>query len=378
MSMNTPLRRKAGFSNIIAMLIGSVLVFTIVLPLNIYLQDLRTLYDRAFEERTVFDDIRLREDIDLDVYEVFNQSASNYRNIILRIYNPSDVAVTIQRIIIVAVSPSGQPTIVPVNAANSNPAVPIVVMPRSSPLEIDSRFAAQAGVTYFAKVATARGNIFLPAQSALVGGQGVSSTQSQTYAYALAITISEMKPGKTYTFSLLGNVPYSPYTLVWKATAFNRDQSLAFGVNPGEYVLSLATTDWSKVINIKVPDTLGVVFQVNDSVPADAFKTELEAPKKVKKNNVFDVDVTVENNLGFSLSNTVVTLTLSSCSGWSILDEGSTSSKNVGTLDDGARMTTIWQIEPGNADCTLTVSATGSAGSSTYVSTTDSETVSPK
>lgn len=376
--MSTPRRPEAGFSNIIATLIGSVLVFTIVLPLNIYLQDLRTLYDRAVEERTVFDDIRLREDMDLDAYEIFNQAASNYRHIMLRVYNPSDIALTIQRIMIVAVSPSGQPTIVPVNGPNSNPALPILVMPRGPTLEIDSGFVAQAGVTYYMKVATARGNMFLPAQTALVGGQGVSNSQSQTYAYALAITISGMKPGKAYTFSILGNVPYSPYTLVWKATAFNKDQSLAFGVNPGEYVLSLNTTDWSKVLTIKVPETLGVVFQVDDNAPAGAFKTQLDAPKKVKKNNVFEVDVTVTNELGFSLSNVVVTLSLDSCSGWTITDDGATSSKNIGTLDDGDSLKVTWQIEPGNADCTVSSSATGTSGSSTYASTNDSETVSPK
>lgn len=302
---------RAGFSNIIAMLIGSVLVFTIVFPLNIYLQDLRTLYDRAVEERTVFDDIRVRETIDLDVYEIFNQSAPNYRHMMLRVYNPGDIALTIQRIIIVETSASGPPTIIPVNSPNSHPPLPIIIMPRGPTLEIDSGFAAQAGVAYFAKIASARGNILLPAQTALIGGQGVSSDQSQTYSYALAVTISGMKPGKTYNFTLLGNVAYSPYTLTWKATATNKDQSLAFGVNPGEYVLSLTINDWSKTITIKAPETLGVVIQVDDNAPVDAFKTELNAPKIIKLNNVFDVSVTVKNNLGLSLSNVFATLSMS-------------------------------------------------------------------
>lgn len=253
---------KAGFSNIIGLLVAVAIIFTILLPLNLYNQDLQNKLIHTVRERKALDDMRFNERLRLNAFEVLDDTKPNKNHIIIIAENIGKYPIIIVRIIIARESFNGNATIIPIDGLNSDPPLPYILLPQNITY-IDTNVVAEEGVKYYIRVVTSRGNIFLPNENILIGGKGAG--QSSAFPYLFGVTITNMRNGKDYNFTLIGNVPYSPFTVNWQATASNIHQSFIFGVSPGDYILILKE-DGDEIYRrvVRIPEIIAVIIDVEN------------------------------------------------------------------------------------------------------------------
>ncbi|MEM4373535.1 MAG: hypothetical protein QXI97_00875 [Nitrososphaerota archaeon] len=337
---------RSGLSNIVALVFGVAIVFVSIMPLNIYMQNLKSAYDSAVEQRLIYDSLRLKENLDTIAYP----EVTDNNLLVLNITNVSEVPVLLKRVFISYNSSTG-PNLQVIGVD--------VMLMQGDKIRLETGFQISEEALYYVKVSTARGNIFnavpYPIAIGLEDGQSVF-----TYPYALTVTIKNMRPGKEYTFRLEGNVPYAPYSLTWKATGSNKDQTLAFGVNPGQYLLTLIGDPRSPpcTISIAVPDILTVIFDLDLDIWISCqysgyMELEIESPDDVSKGETAQVTVRVTNFMGGDVSGAVLQASLVEGQGWNI--QGS-SSKNLPPMEDGETETWVFRLKaPNTTGSTATV-----------------------
>jgi len=123
------------------------------------------------------------------------------------------------------------------------------------------------------------------------------------FPYTLTVSIINMKKGRMYEVYVtpLGNGKVSPEKFTHKATASNENVTVAFGILPGNYSISLYEN--GKLVQIpegnpqliEVPDKTAVVFILSRGpvIPLP-FEVKIIAPKKVKEKSSFIVEVDVQ------------------------------------------------------------------------------------
>lgn len=219
------------------------ILVTAVVPLILYMQSTAALYDQSVARRHIADEEKMDERLYSDVYEDFYHET---HEIMLTLYNPGELVVTVVRIWVIRRDNPLNPIIV------EGGVLPLSLPPRGDQVEVGTGVIAEKDVWYDVKVVTERGNIYVPSGSPLIGGEG------SKFPHTLTVTLINMEKGRDYRLELEavgtgGWVPvYFPQTLEWKATSSNQFQSLGFGVNPGTYNVSIHEADWSDHVVVDV------------------------------------------------------------------------------------------------------------------------------
>jgi len=340
-------RSHKAVSNIIAAIITIVILFTIIVPLLLYIQNANALYNFAVLERRNLDYYRSQEDLEVHAYEDLKDN----NKIKVEAYNKGDISVIIKRIWVIDRNDVNTKGISGIyifeyNNKNCTPDLPYLLNPRQEVVTFNTNIKAIVGHVYDIKLVTERGNIYIPKESPLLGGHGGNPA---TYAYSLIVTIVNMHPGTTYNFTLVGNVPYSPYTLIHKATASTRDISMSFGVNAGEYILYLSDgKGWNIQQNILVPQTLAVVMDCENSTIISSLEVTISVQSrgKIKPNDIFKIQASIKN-IGYETIN--VTAILQTNSTWNIISRGSNDIEGLESMKEttiywDVNATTTWNI----------------------------------
>jgi archaellum component FlaF (FlaF/FlaG flagellin family) len=340
-------RSHKAVSNIIAAIITIVILFTIIVPLLLYIQNANALYNFAVLERRNLDYYRSQEDLEVHAYEDLKDN----NTIKVEAYNKGDISVIIKRIWVIDrkdVNTKGISGIYIFEYnKNCTPDLPYLLNPRQEVVTFNTNIKAIVGHVYDIKLVTERGNIYIPKESPLLGGHGGNPA---TYAYSLIVTIVNMHPGTTYNFTLVGNVPYSPYTLIHKATASTRDISMSFGVNAGEYILYLSDgKGWNIQQNILVPQTLAVVMDCENSTIISSLEVTISVQSrgKIKPNDIFKIQASIKN-IGYETIN--VTAILQTNSSWNIIQGAE---QYIEGLESMKETTIYWDVNattPGTYD----------------------------
>ncbi|MEM3406881.1 MAG: hypothetical protein QXY18_00930 [Nitrososphaerota archaeon] len=307
-------KRKKAISNIIAAIIMFAILFSIIIPLIFYIQSENVLYNSAVIERRELDYYRSQEDLEVHAYE----DLKDKNKIKVEAYNKGDISVIIERIWVIDRNLGLDGIYVFENNSDCTPDLPYLLNPRQEVVTFNTGIRAQVDHFYDIKIITRRGNIYIPKESPLRGGHGGNPA---TYAYSLVVTIVNMHPGTTYNFTLVGNVPYSPYTLIYKATASVQDISMSFGVNAGEYELSISDgAGWNINEKILVPQTLAVVMDCSSSHTLYGLEVTIYSyPKNpLKIDSTFTIRAKIKNT-GCFVTN--VTAILQTNSTWEIISE---------------------------------------------------------
>lgn len=312
-----------------------VTLFSIIIPLIFYIQNENVLYNSSIIERRSLDYYRSQEDLEVHAYE----DLKDYNKIKVEVYNKGDISVVIERIWIIDRNLDLNGIYIFENNSDCTPDLPYLLNPREKVVTFDSGIRAQVGHFYDVKIVTRRGNIYIPKESPLYGGHGGNPA---TYAYSLVITIVDMKPGTTYNFTLVGNVPYSPYTLIYKATASVKDISMSFGVNAGNYTLYLSDgAGWDIKENILIPQTLAVVMNCSQSHTLYNLEAIIYSyPKNpLKINSTFTIRAKIKNTGYYTVN---VTAILQTNSTWEII---SGAEQYIEELQSMEEVTISWDIK---------------------------------
>ncbi len=328
-------KKKKAISNIIAAIIMFVILFSIIIPLIFYIQNENVLYDSSVIERRSLDYYRSQEDLEVHAYE----DLKDYNKIKVEAYNRGDISVIIERIWIIDRNSSLDGIYIFENNSDCKPDLPYLLNPREKVVTFDSGIKAKTGHFYDIKIVTRRGNIYIPKESPLHGGHGGNPA---TYAYSLVVTIVNMHPGTTYNFTLVGNVPYSPYTLIYKATASVKDISMSFGVNAGEYILSISDgAGWYIKEIILVPQILAVVMNCSSSHTLYGLEATIYSyPKNpLKTDSIFTIRAKIKN-IGYYAVN--VTAILKTNSPWEIISGAEQYIENLQSMEE---VTISWDVK---------------------------------
>jgi archaellum component FlaF (FlaF/FlaG flagellin family) len=328
-------RKKKAISNIIAAIIMFATLFSIIIPLIFYIQNENVLYNSAVIERRELDYYRSQEDLEVHAYEDLKDN----NKIKVEAYNKGDISVIIERIWIIDRNLGLDGIYIFENNSDCTPDLPYLLNPREKVITFDTGIKAIVGHFYDIKIITRRGNIYIPKESPLHGGHGGNPA---TYAYSLIVTIVNMHPGTTYNFTLVGNVPYSPYTLIYKATASVQDISMSFGVNAGEYTLYMSDgAGWNIKENILVPQTLAVVMNCSLSHIMYGLEVTIYSyPKNpLKLNSTFTIRAKIKN-IGYSTID--VTAILKTNSTWEIISGEEQYIENLQSMEEA---TISWDIK---------------------------------
>lgn len=227
--------KNRGVSGVLGAIIAIGIVTTALIPLYLYTQSAAMIQQQEIEQRNIFDKERKDESLELKAYEDWYMGT---HEITLKIRNTCYLAVTIVRIY---VTPRNDPLKPPMDAY-------ITIPPRSDTLEMSTGVVAEPQVIYDVKIVSERGNQYIPLGGPIYGGSG------KAYPNTLSITIINMHKGWLYLLDIEALATgqedppeYFPVHMEWKATAENQFQSLAFGITPGKYKVSIADNqDWSE------------------------------------------------------------------------------------------------------------------------------------
>lgn len=277
-----------------------------------YIQSENVLYDSSVIERRNLDYYRAQEDLEVHAYEDLKDN----NKIKVEAYNKGDISVIIERIWVIDRNLGLSGIYIFGNNSDCEPDLPYLLNPRQEVVTFNTGIKAKVNHFYDIKIITRRGNIYIPKESPLHGGHGGNPA---TYAYSLVVTIVNMHPGTTYNFTLVGNVPYSPYTLIYKATASVQDISMSFGVNAGEYNLSISDeAGWNIKEEILVPQTLAIVMDCSSSHTSYGLEATIYSyPKNpIKLNSTFTIRAKIKNT-GYSTIDVVAILQTNST--WEII-----------------------------------------------------------
>ncbi|MEM2929020.1 MAG: hypothetical protein QXP60_08655 [Nitrososphaerota archaeon] len=327
MIIYTMRKKKKAISNIVAAIIMFSTLFSIIIPLIFYIQNENVLYNSAVIERRELDYYRSQEDLEVHAYEDLKDS----NKIKVEAYNRGDISVIVERIWVIDRNLGLDGIYVFENNSDCTPDLPYLLNPREKVVTFDTGIRAQVDHFYDIKIVTKRGNIYIPKESPLRGGHGGNPA---TYAYSLIVTIVNMHPGTTYNFTLVGNVPYSPYTLIYKATASVQDISMSFGVNAGEYTLYMSDgAGWNITENIIIPQTLAVVMDCSSSHIMYGLEVTIYSyPKNpLKVNSTFTIRAKIKN-IGYSTLDVIATLKTNST--WEIISEEEQYVENLQSMEE--------------------------------------------
>jgi len=287
-------RRKIGRRRGISAVAGGAIVlaifFMIIVPLVILMQNSYALFLNESNSRRIFDTDRMSESLTVGV----SQDAST-KELTLILSNDGPVNVRIVRIWAIDVVrqksiPAAEPCL-DGELLSLSPG-------GNGTLNVQACVNGFTGIVQFLAV-TERGRIFSSNKIYLREGGLVDIV----FPYTLTVSIINMKKGRMYEVYVtpLGNGKVSPEKFTHKATASNENVTVAFGILPGNYSISLYEN--GKLIQIpegnpqliEVPDKTAVVFILSRGpvIPLP-FEVKIIAPKKVKEKSSFIVEVDVQ------------------------------------------------------------------------------------
>jgi len=287
-------RRKIGRRRGISAVAGGAIVlaifFMIIVPLVILMQNSYALFLNESNSRRIFDTDRMSESLTVGV----SQDAST-KELTLILSNDGPVNVRIVRIWAIDVVrqksiPAAEPCL-DGELLSLSPG-------GNGTLNVQACVNGFTGIVQFLAV-TERGRIFSSNKIYLRDGGLVDIV----FPYTLTVSIINMKKGRMYEVYVtpLGNGKVSPEKFTHKATASNENVTVAFGILPGNYSISLYEN--GKLIQIpegnpqliEVPDKTAVVFILSRGpvIPLP-FEVKIIAPKKVKEKSSFIVEVDVQ------------------------------------------------------------------------------------
>jgi len=227
--------RRRGVSSVLGIVIAIGILITAVVPLWLFQTSTEMIQRQAIEGRIQVDKERLDESLELKAYEDWYMGT---HEIILKIRNTCYLTITVVRIY---VTPRNDPLKPPIETY-------ITLPPNTDPLEMSTGVVAQSETVYDIKVVSERGNIYVPLGGPIYGGSG------RAYPNTLSVTVINMRKGLDYFLNITAistgeeDPPeYFPVAMSWHATSDNEFQTLAFGISPGTYLVSIADSKgWSE------------------------------------------------------------------------------------------------------------------------------------
>lgn len=296
------MHEKNAVSAIVGGLIILALLFTIITPLFILLQNSYALFLNESNSRRIFDNDRMSESLKVEV----SQDTST-RELILILDNDGPIHINVIRI-------WALDTNVRKSVPSEGPC--LNQLPISLPPGMNVTVSVQTCVNGFTGsvqflAVTERGRIFSASQINLVGG-GLSEIQ---FPYTLTVSIINMKKGRWYEVYVepLGVGGGNPEKFTHKATAANENVTVAFGVVAGVYEISLYEN--GKLVDlggqnpqiVEIPATTAVIFTLNyQPYTTIDLQPIIVAPSKVNKKKVDQIFVHLDILLPLNANESVM------------------------------------------------------------------------
>lgn len=292
-----------GVSSVIGGLIVLAIIFTTVIPLVSFISQMSLDFENAAIERRILDEAKKNENIEASAYQDFSDGGK----IKVWIRNAGTIALNILRIwVIDKASPDPDST------------TPILVdkdlMPYSSPIVVDTGIVPTVGRTYDVIVFTERGNAVVPHGSPLIGQSAASPLDVTKFPYTLTVTLLGLHTNRYYYITLQGNIPGGSITYNHRAFTYNSTVSFAFGVNPGNYTLTVtdSLSSFTEEVSFSVPEVLHITIRVPAETGTASAVIFASIPAVVRRNVDFYVGAFVVNTGSVSICSMSLTITVSS------------------------------------------------------------------
>ena len=223
-----------GVSSVLGAVILAAIVFTVLIPLLIFLQNTTTLYHLQVLERNRFEIERFQENL-----EIHATVSPENNNLYLLVKNKGSLAVNLTSVYI---ADSGGGLTIWNSTGNS------VVSPLSHILPINLTVKAEEGKAYTIHVATERGRSYAAAEKPLNITDPPYILQVSVInmmfdrKYKIKVTVVEMKTtnGKFKVGCVSAENPCSSEALYeYYSSRWNDNQTFTFRVMPGNYSIQL-------------------------------------------------------------------------------------------------------------------------------------------
>ncbi|MCL7391209.1 MAG: hypothetical protein LZ171_04110 [Thaumarchaeota archaeon] len=287
-------RSSRAVSAIVGGLIVLAILFTTIIPLIILLQNSYALFLNESNSRRIFDIDRLSESLRVSISQ-----EPDTKQLALIVSNEGPIHVNVVRIWAIDIDyqksiPSDGPCL------QSSDASYVLSLPpgMNSSIIVQQCVTGFSGIVQFLAV-TERGRIFSSEKIKLESGRLIDIV----YPFTLTVSIINMRKGRWYEVYVepLDNGKVYPTKFTHKATAANENVTVAFGAIAGKYRVTLLENNKQpddlaseNPIVIEVPDTTAVIFTLGHlNYKTVNLRVEILAPKKVKDQTIFNVEVYV-------------------------------------------------------------------------------------
>lgn len=285
-------RGKIGVSAVVGGVIVLAIFFVIIVPLLVLMQNSYAIFLNEANSRRIFDMDRLSESLKVEVSQ-----NNKTKNLVLIFSNDGPVYVKVVRVW--AIDVARQTSITGEKPCLGEKDVKSLRLAPGSTnkTEIQKCVIGFTGIVRFLAV-TERGRIFSSNEIYLKEGR----VGDIVFPFTLTVSIINMKKGRLYEVYVMpiGDGKVSPEKFTHKATAANENVTVAFGIFPGNYSVTLYENNKPALVGggnpqlIKVPENTAIIFVLEPGRITPTFlDVTIISPKRVKDDNSFTVEIDI-------------------------------------------------------------------------------------